>query len=164
MNAKMAVTIVLLVFVGVSAAFLVAKEAGWTGAPAAAPTSPAPAAEGVASSDEPQTIVYYFHTNKRCTKCKNIEAYTKGVIEGDFGQLLADGEMAWKLVNLDEPVNRHFEETFALSFGTVVVAETAGGEVVRFWKLDEVWDLTDDREAFETFIRDEVGAFLEAGE
>jgi len=155
MKAKMAATIVLLMFVGVSAAFLVAKEMGWTGAPV-----PAPAAEEVAAPDEPQTIIYYFHTNKRCRKCTTIEAYTEGVIETEFSDELADGRMAWRLVNLDEPANQHFQERFELSFGTVVLAETVAGEVKRFWKLDRVWKLTDDKAAFETFVRGEVEAFL----
>ena len=153
MKAKMAVTVVLLVFVGVSVAFLVAKEAGWIGSAVAeaAPTGP-------------QTVVYYFHTSKRCDKCRTIEAYTRGVIEADFADRLANGRMVWRMVNLDEPVNKHFEEEFELAFGTVVLAETAGGKVERFWKLDEVWKLTEDEESFTAFVRGEIRAFVEGDE
>ena len=154
MKIKTALTVLLLIFVGASVAYLVAKEAGWVESQAAEATG----AVG------PQTIVYYFHTNKRCEKCKTIEAYTKGVIEADYADQLADGRMAWRMVNLDEPANKHFEKEFDLKFGTVVLAGTVDGTVEEFWKLDKVWKLTEDKAAFEAFVRDEIRAFLEGDE
>ena len=153
MKIKTITTIVLLAFVGVSVAFLVAKEAGWIGSQ-----------EAEAATVGPQTVVYYFHTNKRCDKCKTIEAYTKGVLDADFADRLANGRMVWRMVNLDEPANKHFEEEFELKFGTVVLAEKVNSDVQAFWRLDEVWKLTEDKPAFEAFVREEIRAFIKENE
>ena len=38
-------------------------------------------------------IVYYFHRNKRCKTCKNIESYTHEAVQKGFAGELADGSV-----------------------------------------------------------------------
>ncbi len=120
-------------------------------------TSPA------AASADAETIVYYFHGNARCATCKTIEAYADEAVHAAFAGELEDGALEWRVVNIDEPENRHFIQDFELVTRSVVLAEYHGGKVVRFESLDKVWQLVRDKERFVDYVQSQTKAFLEAG-
>jgi hypothetical protein len=122
------------------------------------------AAPGAATAAaESETIVYYFHGNARCATCKTIEAYADEAVHVAFAEDLEEGALEWRVVNIDEPENRHFIEDFQLVTRSVVLAEYSGGKIVRFENLDKVWQLVRDKERFVTYVQSETKAFLEAG-
>ena len=96
-----------------------------------------------------------------CATCKKIEAYADEAIHQGFGDQLAAGSLAWQVINLDEPENRHFIDDFELVTKTVVLAEYEGGAIVRWQKLDKVWQLVRSEDDFSDYIRAETAAFLE---
>lgn len=106
------------------------------------------------------TVVYYFHGNVRCATCKKIEAYTDDAVSQGFSQELQNGALSWRVVNVEEPQNRHFIQDFQLVTKSVVLAEYRDGNVVRWKNLDKVWQLVRNQDAFAAYIRDETSAFL----
>jgi hypothetical protein len=110
-----------------------------------------------------ETIVYYFHGNVRCTTCRTIEAYADEAVHAGFPEALANGELEWRVVNIDEPQNRHFIQDFQLVTRSVVLAEYRGGEVVRSKNLDKVWQLVRNKQRFIDYVQSETKAFLAAG-
>lgn len=118
--------------------------------------APAPAAaDGV--------VAYYFHGNVRCATCRKIEALADEAIHSAFPAELESGALAWSVVNIDEPDDKHFIEDFQLVTRSVVLAEYRGGEVVRYTNLDRVWQLVRDEAAFMAYVQDETRAFLGQG-
>lgn len=136
-------TVIGLLFVasGVTLAGPSAEEA-----PAAA------AADGV--------VAFYFHGNTRCATCKKIEAYADEAIHTGFVQALETSALTWRVVNVEEPENRHFIEDFQLVTRSVVLAEFRDEKVVRWKNLDKVWQLVRNKDSFTRYVQSETREFL----
>lgn len=74
---------------------------------------------------------------------------------------MKEGKVVWRLVNLDEPANRHFIDDYRLYSKAVIVADVRDGKEARWKNLVKVWQLTNDKEAFVKYVQDEVRAYLE---
>ena len=171
MSPKKITLIVLSVFVAVSIGYLVYSET----------RESRPAATGIEeqekqgeriggssalASDEKQAIdrivrVYYFHTTFRCPTCHRIEEYTKSAMLSSFGPELKKGTIIWKVLNVEEPQNRHFVDDFKLFTKSVVIIDEQKGKQVRWKVLEKTWELVHDQSAFADYIRSEVKRYLE---
>jgi hypothetical protein len=134
-------TVTVIIASGATLARLSAEEA-----PAAV------AADGV--------VAFYFHGNTRCATCKKIEAYADEAIHTGFAQALDTSALTWRVVNIEEPENRHFVEDFQLVTRSVVLAEYRDDKVVRWKNLDKVWQLVRDKNGFTTYVQSETREFL----
>jgi hypothetical protein len=161
MRAKTIVTGVLLFFVGVSVAFLVAKEArrgaGAPGETAGVTKVGLPEGErkagprtGEGAIDE--VIVYYFHGNVRCATCRKIEAYAEEAIRKNFSSEMASGKVRWMAVNVEEPENTHFVGDYQLVTRSLVLVGMEG-DLQKKWKnLNKIWQLVSSREEFSDYV------------
>ena len=111
-------------------------------------------------SDENVDVVYYFMTAQRCQSCMKIEAYAKQAVEQNFAGELEKNELAWRIIDVDEPANRHFIVDYELFTKSVVLVKYRNGIQVDWKNLDKVWSLLGDETAFRQYIADEVKAFL----
>ena len=105
-------------------------------------------------------VAFYFHGNVRCATCRKIEAYADEAIHSGFASALEDGALVWRVVNIDEPEDKHFIEDFELVTRSVVLAEYRDGEVLRWKKLDKVWQLVRSKDDFVEYVQDEASEFL----
>ena len=105
-------------------------------------------------------VAIYFHGNARCATCRKIEAYADEAIAQGFVDELASGRLAWRVVNIDEPGNKHFIEDFQLVTRSVVLVEYREGEVVRWENLDKVWQLVRSKDRFVGYVQGETSEFL----
>jgi hypothetical protein len=105
-------------------------------------------------------VAFYFHGNARCATCRKIEAYSDEAVHSGAAEALAEGALSWRVVNVDEPANRHFIEDFQLVTKSVVLAEYRDGEVVRFKNLDKVWQLVRSKDRFVEYVQSETRQFL----
>lgn len=172
MKAKRIITVILLVFVGCSVAYLVAKE--WGGNFVASETDKSvpvavetpeddlqQAAESVTLAEAEHTVIaYYFHGNFRCPTCRRIEAFSEEAIRGGFAQELEDGRLRWRVINIEEPENRHFIKDYRLYTRSLVLIDMRDGEQARWKNLARVWELVRDKEAFGRYVQDEVREYL----
>jgi len=107
--------------------------------------------------------VYYFHRTARCPSCEKIEALTQKAVQDGFAAQLAAGAMQWRVVNIDEPQNAHFETDYRLEAQSVVLSEMRDGKETRWKNLDKVWDLLSDDAAFVRYVQDEIRAYAQGG-
>jgi len=105
-------------------------------------------------------VAYYFHGNLRCRTCRTIEAYSEEAIRTEFADDLASGRLAWRVVNVEEPENKHFAKDFELVTKSLVLAEYEDGEVTRWENLNRVWQLVRDKERFLEYVRRSTREFL----
>jgi hypothetical protein len=144
-NTRRLVTAALLLFVAATLVKLGVDTARAGGAPA---LEDAPA-DGV--------VAFYFHTNKRCTTCRNMEAWTGEALRSAF----PGGEVGWRTVNFEEPEHAHYADEFELITSSVVLVRYADG-ARRDWEvLDEAWDLVGDRAEFQAYVTRIARAFVE---
>ena len=167
MKGKPIVTGLLLAFVAVSVVYLVVKERRTqrasvdTSEHPTAVQAPEENARNTAAPDH-TLVVYYFHGNKRCHTCRTIEAYTAEAIKTGFPDELQSGRLVWKAVNVDDPENEHFVQDYKLTTRTVVVVDIDRGNENKWTKLERVWQLVRDKEAFVDYITENTNAYLAA--
>lgn len=133
-------------------------------APAVA--KPVTSAAGAPSAPEPakpvrRVVATYFHGNVRCATCRKVESYAREAVEGGFKAEVASGAVEFRAVNLDEAANAHFIQDYQLVNKSVVVTEELDGKVARWAKLDEVWSLVGNRDAYHHYVQDAVRGYLE---
>ncbi len=124
---------------------------------------PAPGVSAEESATTPSAdgvVAFYFHGNVRCATCKKIEAYADEAVHAGFVESLEDGDLEWRVVNIDEPENRHFVQDFQLVTRSVVLAEYRDGVVVRWENLDKVWQLVRSKDLFVDYVQNETREFL----
>ena len=155
MNAKKALTIILLLFVAASLIALVRNEMR---RPASATPSPMQAS---ASDPAPKLIAYYLHGKVRCVTCNDIERTAKAAIDDGFGAELQTGRLASRVVNYDELGNEHYTTDFDIAAPCVVLASMRDGRQIAWKSLPEVWELIDDKPAFKEFVQKSVRQQLE---
>lgn len=150
MKPKQILTAVLLLFVAVSLIAVVIRERG-SGSSSADK-------EGILQGDK--TVVYFFHGNKRCKTCNNMEQYTRQSLRDNFGQQLADGSVELRLVNLDESKNAHFADDYGMDVRVVVLSRILDGKEVGWKKLERVWELSGDESAYREYIASSLSDML----
>ena len=178
MNAKKITALVLLLFVVASVGTIIANEIGAQEPASLAPPEPSliSSAQAPFTPISPQAIssamaaaekaaplkvvVYYFHGNMRCYSCKLIESYTVEAVESGFADDIKNKRVEMKIVNVEEPDNEHFVQDYELASRSVVVARYEEGQQKDWKRLDEVWQLTGDKEALIRLVQEATAALL----
>jgi hypothetical protein len=106
-------------------------------------------------------IAYYFHTTYRCATCRRIEVYSKQAIDFGFAPDVAKGRLEFRLVNVELPENQHFVQDYKLFTKSLVLVRFKNGRPVEWKNLSKVWELTGEHDAFLSYVRGEVSAYLE---
>ena len=105
-------------------------------------------------------VVYYFHSNVRCATCKAIESQSHETVQTAFDSELADGRMAWKTLNYEEADGTDLGKQFEVQVPVVVLAQMKGGQLSEWKRLDRVWALVSDKEAFADYVETEIREML----
>jgi hypothetical protein len=120
-------------------------------------SSPAAGAVENAATADPAlprdgVVVTYFTSDVRCASCHQIEALTRQSVEKHFAGELAAGKVLFRVVNIDQPENRHFEDDYDLVSKTVVVSRRSGGRESGWTNLQGVWELLGDEAEFDAYV------------
>ena len=116
-----------------------------------------------AASSDPvphKVIAYYFHTNTRCSTCMKIEQYSHEAIERGFPYELKTGTLELRVVNYEQPENRHFIQDYKLVSKSLVLVNMVNGKQTKWTNLKLVWQLTGHKDAFLNYVRKEVRGYL----
>lgn len=169
MKPKNIVTVVLLVFVIASVAFLVSKktrdEMRHESAEEMAVDESPVKEETPGSIQETneyghKVIVYYFHGTRRCATCRKFEAYTTELMKTTFAQQLKSRKLEFRVVNVDEPQNEHYVYDYKLTTRSVVLADYRDGEEIRWKNLNQIWQCVRDKQVFMDYVRDETEDYM----
>jgi hypothetical protein len=107
-----------------------------------------------------KVIAYYFHTNARCSTCIKIEKYSHEAIEQGFADELKNGTLEMRVVNYEQPENRHFMQDYKLVSKSLVLVNMVNGKQTKWTNLKLVWQLTGHKDAFLNYVRKEVRGYL----
>ena len=119
-------------------------------------------ADPPAATPQPQhkVIAYYFHTNTRCSTCVKIEQYSHEAIELGFANELKNGTLEMRVVNYEQPENRHFIQDYKLVSKSLILVSMVDGKQTKWTNLRMVWQLTGHKDAFLNYVRKEVRGYL----
>lgn len=109
-----------------------------------------------------RVLVTYFSSNQRCITCVRIELMTRQAVERRFAPELRDGQLSYRVVNLDLPGNEHYIQDYALLTKSVIVSDHGEAEEVRWENLQQVWLKQRDAQAFERYVVDAVRRHLDS--
>jgi hypothetical protein len=112
------------------------------------------------STVQHKVIAYYFHTNARCDTCIKIEQYSHEAIENGFPYELKNGTLEMRVVNYEQPENRHFMKEYKLVSKSLVLVNLVDGKQTKWMNLKLVWQLTGRKDAFLNYVRKEVRGYL----
>ena len=116
-----------------------------------------------AQSPSHKVVAYYFHTNTRCDTCRKIEAYSHEAIEEGFKTELQNGTLELRVVNYEEPENRHYIKDYKLVSKSLILANEVDGKQTEWTNLKLVWQLVKNKEPFLNYVRREVRNYLARG-
>ncbi|MFH1681971.1 MAG: nitrophenyl compound nitroreductase subunit ArsF family protein [Candidatus Eisenbacteria bacterium] len=105
-------------------------------------------------------VVYYFHRTLRCVTCLAMEAAAREAVYVDFPEHAGAGSLEWKAVDFELPENAHFGEEYGLEGSSLVFAETAGGKVVRWEKIEGMWNYAGRPEELKPYVGKELRRFM----
>ncbi len=123
-------------------------------------SSPGPAVLQAAPLPDNGVIVYQFHRRFRCQECVKLEMMINEALKTHFPEELKAGSLIFRVVDLDEDGNGHYEKVYDFFYNTVIVVDMNKGKELRFKNLEKIWSLVDDKEVAIEFIRSEVAAYL----
>jgi len=113
-----------------------------------------------AEAKDHQVVIYYFHGKYRCFTCKRIERLTRDAVKDFFGDETSAGLVEMKVLNVDEPENKHFTQDYQLFTRSVIVSDIQNGKEKQWKNLQKIWELIQNDESFKEYIRDEIKAYL----
>ncbi len=166
MKPKAIITVVLLLFIFGSVTYLVVEETRSSSELPPAEAKLSAIAENQKPSSQPtdsKVVLYYFHGTARCQTCRKFESFSNEALREAFSDALKDGRLEWRIVNVDEPDNRHFISDYQLYSKSIVVVKIQDGKQIAWKNLNRIWELVRDKKAFVKYIQDEVRTYLGAG-
>ena len=109
-----------------------------------------------------RVVVTYFHRMFRCETCLKFEEYSEEALREKFPDELAGGRLEWRVLNLDENENAHYEEEYEVVESSLVVSIESGGEELAWRVIPDIMDLVWDREAFHDYVALEIEMSLQS--
>jgi len=116
---------------------------------------------GAGTVTAPRVVATYFHRTLRCHTCMHIESLAQYDVTNVLARELESGRLEWRLLNFEKEENAHFVDDFDLESPTLVIAIEEDGQVLQWTRLDRVWDLTEDVEAFDSYVLGSVERYLQ---
>ena len=107
-------------------------------------------------------IAYYFHRTVRCPGCLQIEFMADQAIRETFDQELKEGNLVWLVLNMEEPDNQEFVDEYDVDASTLLLTDSVSNGKGRWKKLEKVWELMREPEAFGRYVEKEVADYLTA--
>ncbi|MFH0920758.1 MAG: nitrophenyl compound nitroreductase subunit ArsF family protein [Fibrobacterota bacterium] len=107
-----------------------------------------------------QLVVYYFMTSYRCRSCIFIESTTRKALDENYGPEQKSGRVVFKMVNIEEPQNKHFVDEYGVYTKSVVLSDLKSGKQMKWKNLDQVWNMIGQDDAFKAYIVKEVKPYL----
>lgn len=107
-----------------------------------------------------KVVAYYFHGDARCTGCRRIEAWSEEAIKGNFQKELDSGKLEWKVINVDEAANEHFNDDYQLYTKSLVIVDFQDAKQSKWKNLKDIWNYLSDKEEFSKYVSYEVGEYL----
>jgi hypothetical protein len=117
---------------------------------------------GCGPSQAPRTAVCTCFLNEHpCESSRRLEAWTKDALEAAFPADLQSGRLTFRSINYDRKEDAHYLKDYALPFQSIVLQD--GADPKRWERLDKLWELIGDQEAFRKYVQERTGKFLAGG-
>lgn len=108
----------------------------------------------------PRVVATYYHRTLRCQTCLQIESLARRDVTEVMASDMESGSLEWRLVNFEEEENARFGEEFGLEGPSLVITLEIGGEIVRWVRMDQLWEIHEDVVAFDACVLGALEEYL----
>jgi thioredoxin 1 len=112
-------------------------------------------------------LACYFHGNVRSGCSQRLEEAAHGTISEQLKPSLQGRDLAWNVLDIEEPGNAHWAKTFDLTLedydlsrGIVVLVEMAGGKPKRWKVIGDLASYRGDSDALVEYVQNNTADFL----
>ena len=112
------------------------------------------------STAENRVIIYYFHGNRRCQTCINLEKFARQAVDSNFAERIENGILEFKAINVDEKENEHYNEDYELYTKALILSRVKDGKEVDWINLDKIWELVKNETKYKDYVTSELNEFL----
>ena len=109
---------------------------------------------------EHKIIAFYFYFSPRCETCLNMEVYSKQAVQKGFAAEVKKGQVEWQSLDIEEAEHKHFWNDYNLETKSLVIVDILNGKQVRWKNCQQIWDLAEDKRAFQDYVIAEIKAYL----
>lgn len=78
----------------------------------------------------------------------------------NFADEMRNGAIVWRVINVDEPENQHYNADYQLFTKALIVSEVKNGKELRWKNLQKVWHYVRDDEAFINYVTSEIKTWM----
>ena len=103
-----------------------------------------------------KVIAYYFHGTFRCSTCHKLEQYSKEAIEANFKDALASGKLEFKVVNVEDRGNGHFNKDYQLYTKSLILSLVKDGKEIKWKNMDKIWEYVGNKQRFIDYVKSGV--------
>ncbi len=105
--------------------------------------------------------VLYFHGKQRCITCKNIEKYSKEVVENDFAKELKSGDIVFKVIDFSTKEGEAIADKYEISFSSLLVNKYTNGQETVNDMTEHAFSTAKEQEAeFKTGLKEKINELL----
>jgi len=119
-----------------------------------------PLAQAAGDVKDAHVIAYYLHGTFRCPTCYKLEQYSKEAIENNFKDALASGKLEFKVVNVEDKGNEHFNKDYQLYTKSLILSLVKDGKETKWINLDKIWEYVDNKQRFLAYVKAEAADLL----
>jgi len=107
-----------------------------------------------------KVYAYYFHGSMRCSTCYKLEQYSKEAIESNFKDALVSGKLEFKVVNVEDKGNEHFNKDYQLYTKSLILSLVKDGKEIKWKNMDKIWEYVRDKKRFIDYVNSEITDLL----
>lgn len=105
-------------------------------------------------------VACYLHGAMRCPTCHNLEQYSREAIEANFRDELSSGKLEYRVVNVEEEGNEHYNDDYRLYTKSLILSLVKDGKEIKWKNLDKIWEYVRNKEKFIGYVKAEVADLL----
>jgi hypothetical protein len=153
---------VRFIFAGLTAAALVLLlvPAGNAAAPGARPAVSILPEGCMGQASDDQVVVYYFTRKFHCQSCETVERVLLETVRKRYSKPFSEGFLTMCVINVDDPINRHFLEKFPIVSNSIFLVRKVAGEISQSRNLESIWEIAQDPKAIGLFLEDNLEEYM----
>jgi hypothetical protein len=96
--------------------------------------------------------VLYFHGTIRCHTCLQIEEFTKLTMQLRFEDGIRRGSIVWMPVDYEKENDTSAVRRYGIENQALIISKMINGREIAWRKLEKVWKLVNDFNAFQAYV------------
>lgn len=104
--------------------------------------------------------IIYFHATIRCEACLLIENQSREIINLTYQNELKNRTLSFESLDFQDDKNQKYVEQYEIETQTLIVQIVSGSKVIKWKKLEKIWDYLNNFDKFHQYLVNEINEYL----